>query len=78
MKPKPPHCRLIKENSIGECPQCGSTLEKTKWWRFKRTKCIHPECSYETTNDYKATGGFKKSLNNLFDFLLSRNRYFAE
>lgn len=40
-----PTCRLIREGTIGTCPECGST-EQTKYWLGgKKIGCISPDCN---------------------------------
>jgi len=49
-KPSPPLNRLLKEG-IGHriCPECGSSMMKTKFFFFgkSKSKCIHPDCGKE-------------------------------
>jgi len=42
--PKPPLCRIIKEGTIGDCPECNSTTIKRFWWFGQSLGCIQPEC----------------------------------
>lgn len=42
--PQRPMSRIIREGSIGTCPECGST-EKITWFGLgKKIGCIQPEC----------------------------------
>lgn len=46
---KRPLLRLVREGTVGDCPNCGSTtLHKYEWGVFgrwgKKIGCIHPEC----------------------------------
>jgi hypothetical protein len=44
----PPPCRLIREGTMGDCPNCGSTTVKRWIWFGKIIGCINPECiNYE-------------------------------
>lgn len=50
--------RLIREGTIGDCPNCGSTtLHKHEWGIFgrwgKKIGCIQPECEnyYDSTQN---------------------------
>lgn len=43
-KPSPILGRMLFEGDLGPfCPKCKSSLKK-KWWFFRTTKCIHPDC----------------------------------
>jgi len=43
-KPKPPLCRVIREGTIGTCPNCKST-EVKRFILFGRSiGCINDEC----------------------------------
>lgn len=43
-KPKPPLPRIIREGTIGDCPECGSTTVKKFLWFGKQIGCIQSEC----------------------------------
>jgi len=47
-----PLSRLIREGTIGDCPKCGSTTDKTFFGFGKSIGCIQPECE----NYYKKYG----------------------
>jgi len=53
-EPKFPPSRIIKEGTIGSCPQCGST-ETTRFifGLGKKTGCINHECENYYKNKTK-------------------------
>lgn len=42
--PKPPHSRIIREGTIGDCPICKSTTKKKYIFFGKTLGCINPSC----------------------------------
>jgi ssDNA-binding Zn-finger/Zn-ribbon topoisomerase 1 len=47
--PKPPLSRLIREGTVGDCPECGSTtVRENRMWDFfgigEKVGCIQPKC----------------------------------
>jgi hypothetical protein len=42
-RPKPPPIMMLREGSMGSCPNCGSSEDK-KYWFFGPRKCINSEC----------------------------------
>lgn len=43
-KPKEPLGRVIKENTVGDCPWCASTTIKRFGWFGRSLGCINLEC----------------------------------
>jgi len=41
---KRPVVRLIREGTIGSCPECGSTEKRKYWVGGKKIGCISPDC----------------------------------
>jgi len=47
IRPKESITRLLREDGgCGVCPNCGSSMMRTKFIFFGKKKCIHPECGY--------------------------------
>ncbi len=42
--PKFPLCRIIREFTVGDCPECGSTTIKRFMWFGRSIGCIHKDC----------------------------------
>ena len=42
--PKPPLSRIIREGTVGDCPECHSTTIKKSIWSRKTIGCIQPKC----------------------------------
>ena len=45
--PKVPLTRYLRDGSPGICPICGSSMWWKKWF-WGPTKCIQPECWFES------------------------------
>ncbi len=63
---KPPLIRLIKEGTIGTCPNCGSTeLLKYEWFFFRfgeKIGCIQKECENYHLIDWRVRDKKLKKL----------------
>lgn len=50
-KPKPPLTRLIREGTLGTCPDCKSTEVKRFIFFGKLIGCIQPKCKNYYKNE---------------------------
>ena len=48
LPPKPPLCQVVREGTVGTCPECLSTeLRKYEFWMFsfgEKIGCLNPDC----------------------------------